>query len=362
MVKNKFALVCGHTFCRDCWRYHLEARLNEGINNCSARCMQDGCNCVVTHSAFLELLDSAGQEHYWNNFCKTYTSEDRSIRWCSSNKCENCFKRSEFSTTPVVSCKCGQETCLHCGNESHQPAYCNVVEKWNIKSNAESENLLWIKANTKSCPKCARPIEKNQGCNHMTCRGCHYEFCWVCTGCWKDHGSSTGGYYKCNIFEEKLKSDKNLADAEKQRNLHKSALARYTHYYERYANHDKSVKFAKNLLPTIQQKIELLNTVKNYPVAELTFLIDACQEVIKCSRVLKWTYAYGYYCTSNLNMIHKEQFEFSQKDLERHCDILMKMVETPLDKFLDPNIVERSPFYNFKDELVSYFSTIKKYH
>lgn len=107
--------------------------------------------------------------------------------------------------------------------------------------------------------------------------------------------------------------------------------------------------------------MELLNTVKNYPMSELQFLLDACAEVIRCTRVLKWTYAYGYYCTTE-NNLKKEQFEYSQKDLERHCDILFKMVETPLDKFLDPNIVERSPFYNFKDELVSYFQTIKKYH
>ena len=173
--------------------------------------MQEGCNIVVPHSAYLELLPSKQQEHYWNNLTKSYTAEDRSIRWCSNKRCENCFKRSEFSSTNNVTCKCGAETCLLCGGESHQPAYCNVVEKWVIKSNAESENLLWIKANTKPCPKCAKPIEKNQGCNHMTCQSCHHNFCWICLGDWKSHGSNTGGYYKCNIYEEKIKSDKNLA-------------------------------------------------------------------------------------------------------------------------------------------------------
>jgi len=31
------------------------------------------------------------------------------------------------------------------------------------------------------------------------------------------------------------------------------------------------------------------------------------------------------------------------------------MVEKPLDCFLDPNIVDRSPFYQFKAQLVSYY-------
>jgi len=64
--------------------------------------------------------------------------------------------------------------------------------------------MIWIYNNTKNCPKCKNPIEKNQGCNHMTCRppgGCKFEFCWVCLGDWKTHGDETGGYYKCNIFD-----------------------------------------------------------------------------------------------------------------------------------------------------------------
>ncbi len=49
---------------------------------------------------------------------------------------------------------------------------CDTVRKWITKNSAESENLNWILANTKPCPKCHRPIEKNQGCMHMTCSQC----------------------------------------------------------------------------------------------------------------------------------------------------------------------------------------------
>ena len=67
-------------------------------------------------------------------------------------------------------------------------------------------------ANTKKCPVCHKPIEKNQGCNHMTCKaaagGCGYEFCWMCLGKWSEHGTATGGYYKCNRYEKMKKAGK----------------------------------------------------------------------------------------------------------------------------------------------------------
>lgn len=75
---------------------------------------------------------------------------------------------------------------------------CATVKKWMIKNSAESENLNWILANTKGCPKCKRPIEKNQGCMHMTCSQCRFDFCWLCLAPWADHNERTGGFYACN--------------------------------------------------------------------------------------------------------------------------------------------------------------------
>jgi hypothetical protein len=47
---------------------------------------------------------------------------------------------------------------------------------------------------------------------------------------------------------------------------------------------------------------------------ELRFLIDAQQQVIKCRRVLKWTYALGYYWTDDTKRVF---FEHQQGNLEK---------------------------------------------
>lgn len=41
---------------------------------------------------------------------------------------------------------------------------------WDEKTSGDSETRNWMAANTKPCPKCNKPVEKNGGCNHVTCK------------------------------------------------------------------------------------------------------------------------------------------------------------------------------------------------
>ena len=41
---------------------------------------------------------------------------------------------------------------------------------WQEKIGGDSETRNWIAAHTRPCPKCAKPVEKNGGCNLVVCK------------------------------------------------------------------------------------------------------------------------------------------------------------------------------------------------
>lgn len=157
---------------------------------------------------------------------RTYVDDSAILRWCPAPNCQNAIEchvsaRKLRTVVPSVVCDCGHHFCFGCGNPSHAPAICPLVKQWIKKCEDDSETANWISANTKECPKCSSTIEKNGGCNHMTCRKCRYEWCWICEGPWSEHGSN---WYNCNRFDEK--SSVNARDTQAKS---RASLERYLH-------------------------------------------------------------------------------------------------------------------------------------
>uniref|UniRef100_A0A0E0IF84 RBR-type E3 ubiquitin transferase n=1 Tax=Oryza nivara TaxID=4536 RepID=A0A0E0IF84_ORYNI len=252
-----------------------------------------------------------------------------------------------------------------CTEEAHRPVNCETVSRWILKNSAESENMNWILANSKPCPKCKRPIEKNQGCMHMTCTPpCKFEFCWLCLGSWAEHGERTGGFYACNRYES-AKKEGVYDETEARRERAKNSLERYMHYYERWASNQTSRQKAQaDLQKAEKEQLAKLTDVFGIPETQLKFIIEAWSQIIECRRVLKWTYAYGYYLDDK---VKSEFFEYLQGEAESGLERLHQCAEKDLQSFLTvrsdntepaPSIAE---FGDFRVKLAGLTSVTRNY-
>jgi len=176
-------------------------------------------------------------------------------------------------------------------------------------------------ANTKACPKCGTSIEKNGGCNHMTCKRstCKHEFCWVCEGPWKDH---SGSYYNCNKYDPE--KDKGNSDTGKK-DTSRAALERYLHYYTRFTNHHNSLKFEIDARGKMEEKIKEMEQLGDQTYMDCLYLNDANEALFQCRYALKFTYVFAFYLDQGHNF--KLQFENQQTELERQTEELAEMLE-----------------------------------
>ena len=100
-----------------------------------------------------------------------YSRENSSTKICPNVKCGRLFLILDLKMKPIW-CQCSVAVCTFCGSIYHQPLHCAELQNW-VKMIEDNENK-WIEiVQYKVCPKCKDPIEKNQGCNHMTCRCKH---------------------------------------------------------------------------------------------------------------------------------------------------------------------------------------------
>ena len=115
--------------------------------------------------------------------------------WCP--RCQYPALLQEEGGRLALCGRCQFGFCAECQQTWHGLAPCaNLATRWRAADEAgkevlrrkygdkilqEVESSAWVREHTKPCPRCATPVEKNGGCNHITCRKCSHEWCWLCT-------------------------------------------------------------------------------------------------------------------------------------------------------------------------------------
>ncbi|QRW08394.1 RING finger protein [Ceratobasidium sp. AG-Ba] len=304
--EKMLSLACGHEFCSECWTQYLEGKIR-GEGEVQLACMAEKCRVLVPDAFVFERVSPVTRERFREGLVRQFVASVPKLRFCPhpscvyTVQCSAASRRSSLDTiVPTVTCE--------------------ISKLWLKKCQDDSETANWIKSNTKECTKCQSTIEKNGGCNHMTCKKCKMEFCWVCMGPWSEHGNA---WYTCNRFDEK-----DSVEARDSQSKSRASLERYLFYYNRYANHEQSAKLSLDLYAKTERKMEEMQVTSDLTWIEVQFAKKAVDEVIKCRNTLQWTYAMAYYLEKGNE---KELFEDNQRDLEKAVEDLSELLELPIE-------------------------------
>jgi len=290
---------------------------------------------------------------------RSFIDQNPHVKWCPSPGCENSVRCDRRGRRQPVKCACGFRFCFQCADADigdHLPASCVSVQMWTEKNRDESENVKWLQANAKRCPKCQKHIEKNGGCMHMTCRkessGCGHEFCWLCRGPWSEHGSATGGYYACNKYDKSAaKTDDLEADQIK------TELDEYMFYFHRWNSHRGAKAVAEKQLQDVEEKGLSLQKRFDVRSQDTKFLTEAAMGMIEERHVLMWSYCEGYFLKRGGEKTAKEYslFEHLQEQVEKFCDALSGLYEKKEESIEDYNA-----FIAWKQEVVNYTAVARR--
>ncbi|XP_014443324.1 cullin-9 isoform X2 [Tupaia chinensis] len=302
-------LCCSHYCCKSCWNEYLTTRIEQNlVLNCT--CPITACPAQPT-AAFIRAIVSSPEviSKYEKALLRGYVESCSNLTWCTNPQgCDRVLCRQGLGCGTTCS-KCGWASCFSCSfPEAHYPASCGHMSQWvddggyydGMSVEAQSKHLA--KLISKRCPSCQAPIEKNEGCLHMTCAKCNHGFCWRCLKSWKPNHKD---YYNCSAMVSKA------ARQEK----------RFQDYNERCAFHHQAREFAVNL----RNRVSAIHEVP--PPRSFTFLSEACRGLEQARKVLAYACVYSFY---SQDTEHMDVVEQQTESLELHTNALQILLEETL--------------------------------
>lgn len=204
-AENPLPLGCSHVFCTACLHQQLEMGLKNFAN------LQKNLKCPIAECPYIMrdadiLLVAGGDDEYVHRFHSALTKlamdKDKNIKYCPVQNCGAPIELARPDKQIIECSVCHNRYCSECSfsHEMQSPCGRSEADSHNIRNRENEEQFQqWARTHTKPCPGCRKLIEKNDGCNHMTCRrdagGCGHEFCWVCLVPWRQ---ANHGYFECN--------------------------------------------------------------------------------------------------------------------------------------------------------------------
>jgi len=225
----------------------------------------------------------------------------------------------------MVRCECGHIFCFSCMQEGHWPATCEQVKWYNethqrkhADPNGEEKTLKWLEKYTQDCPKCTAPIEKNGGCNHMSCKGCSYQFCWVCLGDW------AGSHYNCTTPTKASSSDRDL---ERRLDMMSSSLS----FNQLYVLHDSSrIHDDVRIKRIAEDKMQTyIRTIADASLENCEVIVEAIEHIFLCRHIILNICVAGMHATT-FQLGGGKKLKTAIGKLQSNINLLCSVIDVPV--------------------------------
>ena len=180
---------CEHIYCLECFEEYCKSAASMSEDEFRIKCQGNEGKCANIFN-LLELKDHlsslAFEKVLRSSFEEFIQRHTEVFRYCPTPDCGfiyRCARDSDPTSSAYTCPNCFEPICTSC--HARHGGYSCADYKDIASGGHEALERLKRELNIKDCPKCTTPMEKTEGCNHMTCGGCKSHICWVCMAIFK---------------------------------------------------------------------------------------------------------------------------------------------------------------------------------
>ncbi|KAL4463272.1 hypothetical protein ABPG74_007273 [Tetrahymena malaccensis] len=338
---NFYTFDCRHSVCEKCFEEHMKQSINQNPDILSQTCPVSQCKEYLGLKDVQDFFKLIGNLEYFDNILiDEYSKKKNNQKNCNLFKSVNCFQFDQMQNNAFCNqiCNCEQKFfCSSCGKEAHQPITCQQKLQWdNQYQNYDQKTIQYLTENKKACKSCKWTIEKNGGCDQMSCVNYKKNFCLV----YPELKAN-------NLHSNNLKNQ--ILD------INKVKLLKFQQKFNKYnlILYQSKMKFNKNI-QMIQERIEIVFKNENELKQEMElFIIPSMNLLIQAIIVYQHTIPLTYFQLDNLKIAF---LKLLQQDLKLQIRKLEKQLIEKISKQLD---IEKIVRYNYQLDLKSKYNLMR---
>uniref|UniRef100_A0A2C9JL94 RBR-type E3 ubiquitin transferase n=1 Tax=Biomphalaria glabrata TaxID=6526 RepID=A0A2C9JL94_BIOGL len=173
---------CGHSYCHTCLKAMVSVAVED--KQFPVDCVKENCSLALVWKDLRFCLKQnwiSESKLAQRSLDSLVATNSRRYKYCKTANCPVVYEVTEDEQSHEFNCPaCLISLCTSCHSNYHVGVSCKMFAS---QQEADLQFELWKKSdpkNRKLCPECRAPIEKTEGCNHMTCGACRAHFCWIC--------------------------------------------------------------------------------------------------------------------------------------------------------------------------------------